>query len=302
MTVALATPRSSILIVDDTLANIEMLYAMMSPDYEVLFATNGAQGLDLALALNPDLILLDMSMPGMDGLAVCRRLKTDPATEHIPVVLLTATQDDGQEETGLQAGAIDYITKPFNPAVVRRRLTNHLALKRYQDMLAQQAWLDGLTGALNRRQFDQCLAQEWQRALRSQASLALIMIDIDHFKAYNDRHGHLAGDDSLKAVAQTLIQVPNRATDKVFRYGGEEFACLLPGTNRIGAQVVAERMRARIQALHIPRNDLPGSDRVTVSFGAASLVPARGASERSLIEQADRALYQAKAMGRNQVR
>lgn len=293
--------RNSILVIDDTTANIEVLHAMLSPDYEVLFATSGLQGLELAHTSNPDLILLDVRMPGMDGLEVCRQLKSDPETRNIPVIFLTALNDEGFEETGLQAGAIDYITKPYNQAVVRRRLANHLSLKRYQDMLENLVWLDGLTGTHNRRHFDRMLEREWQRAMRSQTTLALIMIDLDNFKAYNDTYGHMAGDACLKAVAGILMQIPCRASDMVFRYGGDEFACLLPDTDKTGALVVAEQMLKQVRNMDSPAPAGHFPVRVTLSLGAAAVTPEMGTTGQELVDLADKALYMAKAKGRNQV-
>lgn len=293
--------RNSILVVDDTSANIEVLHAMLAPDYEVLFATNGPQGLELALAASPDLILLDVRMPGMDGLEVCRRLKEEPATRHIPVIFLTAMNDDIHEETGLQAGAIDYISKPYNQAIVRQRLVNHLALKRYQDALERMAWLDGLTGIPNRRQFDRTLELEWQRAIRCQTPLSLLLIDLDHFKVYNDTYGHLAGDDCLKAVAKTLAAIPTRATDLVCRYGGEEFAVLLPDTPQAGARHIALDMQQSIQNLTITDAAGLASGSITLSLGMATLTPARDSDSRELIKIADAALYRCKSQGRNRI-
>lgn len=296
------TTRSSILVIDDTPANIEVLYAMLAQDYEILFATSGPQGLELAATANPDLILLDIRMPAMDGLEVCRRLKDDASTRHIPVIFLTAMSDDGHEIDGLRAGAIDYIGKPYNQAVVRQRLTNHLTLKRYRDLLENLAWVDGLTGIPNRRRFDQMLENEWQRAMRGQTPLSLLLMDLDGFKTFNDRHGHLAGDDCLKTVARALAHITHRASDLVCRYGGEEFACLLPGTDAAGARHVAETMRLQVGQLAIPLAPHEGYGHVTLSLGMATLIPERDADARALLAMADAALYRAKAGGRNQCR
>jgi len=245
------TIRSTILVVDDNLLNIEVIYEMLTPTYEVLFATSGLEALELTVATHPDLILLDVMMPGLNGYEVCRHLKMDVVTQHIPIIFITAAGQTDSEEKGLKLGAIDYITKPFSPAVVKARIANHLELKRYRDLLADLAWVDGLTGVRNRRQFDDFIERELRTAFRADRPLSLIMLDIDYFKHYNDHYGHLMGDDCLKKVAQTLESSLCRSADMIFRYGGEEFACLLPETNAAGAMAVAHRMLDVIQTLNI---------------------------------------------------
>ena len=300
--IELSTPaiRSTILVVDDNLLNIEVIYEMLTPSYEVLFATSGLEALELTVATNPDLILLDVMMPGLNGYEVCRHLKADMVTQHIPIIFITAAGQTDSEEKGLKLGAIDYIAKPFSPAVVKARIANHLELKRYRDLLADLAWVDGLTGVRNRRQFDDFIERELRTAVRADRPLSLIMLDIDYFKHYNDHYGHLVGDDCLKKVAQALEHSLCRSADMIFRYGGEEFACLLPETNAAGAMAVAHRMLDVIQTLNIEHVN-SAKKIITVSIGVCTLIPQQRSKIENLIVPADKALYRAKELGRNRV-
>lgn len=293
--------RQTILIIDDTPINIRILSELLVDEYEVVFATSGQDGLARAVAVRPDLILLDIMMPGMDGYEVCRRLKDDPATRDIPVIFVTALGAEADEAKGLKAGAIDYISKPISPAIVKMRIHNHLELKRHRDFLADMAAIDGLTGIPNRRRFDETLHMEWHRAQRTGKPLSVLMIDIDHFKLYNDNYGHLQGDDCLRAVAQALAQVVHRGGDFVARYGGEEFVCILAETDAAGAQVVAERLLATVADQNIPHETSPVAPRVTISIGYCCASSVSGHSWDQLVGCADRNLYRAKQEGRNRV-
>mgnify|MGYP000926557871 FL=1 len=291
--------RQTILIVDDTPINIRMLSELLMDEHEILFATNGEDGLKRALHERPDLILLDIMMPGMDGYEVCRRLKDDPVTRDIPVIFVTALGQEADETKGLALGAIDYITKPISAPIIKARVHNHLKLKRYQDMLASQALLDGLTGIPNRRRFDESLQVEWHRAQRTGGEISLLMIDIDHFKRYNDTYGHLAGDDCLSSVARAMAGVIHRGGDLLVRYGGEEFACILAETGQNGAGRVAEKIIAAVNGLQIPHADSPVAPYVTVSIGGCTTQPADSSDHDQLVACADRNLYRAKQAGRN---
>jgi diguanylate cyclase (GGDEF)-like protein len=290
-----------ILIVDDTPTNIQVLAEALRADYRVKVATSGKAA--LAIAGNPDtrpdLILLDVMMPEMDGYEVCRRLKQAPATQGIPVIFVTARSDVADEELGLNLGAMDYIAKPFHPAIVKARVRNHINLKMKADLLESLALVDGLTGIPNRRRFDEALDSEWKRALRNGTPLALIIADIDCFKAYNDNYGHGAGDQGLKAVAQALADALNRPSDMMARYGGEEFVALMPDTDAEGARLLAERWRTGVAALGMPHAFSCAADHVTISVGYASLGPAQGQSPLELLDLADKMLYHAKNQGRN---
>jgi diguanylate cyclase (GGDEF)-like protein len=295
--------RPMILIVDDTPTNIQVLAEALCSDYRVKVATSGKAA--LALSNNPesrpDLILLDVMMPEMDGYEVCRRLKQSPATQGIPVIFVTAKNDVTDEEHGLRLGAMDYIVKPFRLAIVKARVQNHINLKIKTDLLETLALIDGLTGIPNRRRFDEVLDIEWKRAQRGGSVLAVIMADIDYFKAYNDNYGHSAGDQCLTAVAKTLASSLYRPSDMMARYGGEEFVGILPDIDVEGARVLAERWRANVAALALPHQHSKAENYVTISVGYASLRPTQYQSPMELVEKADKMLYQAKELGRNRV-
>jgi len=278
-----------------------VLDGLRGETYEILFATDVADAVEVALGELPDLILLDLLMPGMNGFEACARLKADPRTAPIPVIFVTALDQEAEEAKGLELGAIDFISKPFSAPVVRARVRNHLELKRQRDTLAGLSYLDGLTGLANRRRFDQVLDTEWRRGIRSRAPLSLIMMDIDFFKNFNDAAGHLAGDDCLRAVAQALGAVIQRPGDLIARYGGEEFACILSETGVSGARKVAERFQASLAERDLPHPNSSVSPHVTLSIGVATLVPTLDSHAPALIEAADRALYAAKGAGRNRI-
>lgn len=294
--------RALILLVDDTPANLHVLIHALSAEYEVMIATNGPMALELAnQADKPDLILLDVMMPGMDGFQVCRQLKENERTRDIPVIFITALADDDSEEHGLDIGAVDYITKPIKLPIVRARVRTHVRLKRHADMLETLAMLDGLTGIANRRHFDQLLDSEWRRAQRHHTPLSLAMADIDSFKSYNDHYGHGAGDESLRQVARILAETANRPGDLAARYGGEEFVLLLPGTEREGAMRLAEQFRANVNRLRRPHQFSTTAHYLTVSVGGATMMPSSQDTPDGLLHMADQMLYRAKQAGKNQV-
>jgi diguanylate cyclase (GGDEF)-like protein len=294
--------QQKILIVDDSSDIIQIINDILEKDYEVFFAITGKKAINIALTENPDLILLDVMMPDMNGYEVCRKLKSYKQFHHIPIIFLTAMNDIEDETKGLELGAIDYITKPFNPAIVKVRIKNHLELKRQRDILENLSSRDGLTGIANRRRFDEFLDQEWLRAKRKNTQLSLIMMDVDHFKQYNDNYGHLAGDDCLKQIASTLEKQLKRPTDLVTRYGGEEFASILPDTNNEGALHIAKQFIESISELKIPHSHSSVDDHVTISIGVATITPSDLFFKEQLIKAADSSLYKAKEAGRNKVK
>ena len=293
--------KSKILMVDDDAFNIKALNLVLSEDYHVLFASSGHSALEIATRTQPDLILLDIQMPEMDGFEVCRALKADPLLCDVPVIFLTALTDETDETIGLELGAVDYLAKPIKPALVKLRVRNHLELKQQRDHLNRLSLIDGLTELANRRAFDERLEQEWRRAMRAKAFLSLAMIDIDFFKGYNDAYGHLAGDDCLRYVANTLATSLKRAGDFVARYGGEEFVAILPSLNDKGVHVMAETMRESVAKLRIPHRSSAIAPYVTISIGAVSLMPVFGTVSRSMVATCDQQLYRAKSHGRNRV-
>lgn len=292
----------TLLIVDDEKQNRLLLTELFGTTYKIIQAKNGVQALEKARQHRPDLILLDVLMPEMDGMGVLRELKRDDATRLIPVIFITALSSATDEANGLNLGAVDYISKPFHPPIVRVRVRNQLQLVHQQRLLEQLASLDGLTGIPNRRQFDATLLKEWHRCQRNQQPLSLIVADVDFFKKYNDALGHAAGDRVLQEVAATLRQAARRPGDLVARYGGEEFVLLLPETDATSAQALAEGLQ---QLLHSKAFAHPNSSLgpwLTMSMGGNTTVPSTTALDPEFFALADAALYRAKHQGRNQVR
>jgi len=237
----------------------------------------------------------------MDGFEVCRILKSDPRTEDIPVIFISALSTEGDENKGLTTGAIDYIQKPFSPPIVKARVRNHLKMKEQSDVLRNFSMTDGLTGLANRRQFEKYLDAEWRRCARTSVPFSVIMIDIDYFKLYNDTYGHLQGDECLKEVARVLSGAIQRPGDVVARYGGEEFIGLLPGIDINGAVHLAEKMRQNVSQLGMPHSASRAADHVTISAGAAMERLCRDKPPHDLVKAADDQLYRAKESGRNRV-
>jgi len=296
-----AANRQSVLIVDDEPANIQIIGDILQDECDLYFARSGAEALRMVEEKAPDLILLDVMMPGMDGFEVCRRLKAAPATQDIPVLFITALGATEDETHGFDVGAVDYITKPVSLPAVRARVRVHLKLKRTEDLLRQSALIDGLTGIANRRRLDEALALEWRRAHRTREPLSVIMADVDVFKSYNDRYGHVEGDVCLRRVAQALAKVVRRPGDLAARYGGEEFVCVLPSTDLDGAMAMAERMRDAVLAQRIAHEGSPVSPWVTLSLGVVAGMATDGHGLEDLLRLADGLLYRAKAGGRNRV-
>ena len=288
--------RGRILVVDDTPLNIRLLISLLQDSYHVTFATDGGKGLELAQANpSPDVILLDVSMPDPDGHEVCRRLKADDRTRNIPVIFVTSNDSESAEAYGIELGAVDYITRPISAPILRARVRTHVNARRQTLKYEQLASVDGLTGLANRRCFDQTLQQEWERSQRTGEPLSLVFADIDHFKRFNDTHGHGAGDQILREVARLLLQVARRPSDLAARYGGEELVLLMPDTSVEGAATVGEGLRAAVEQLRY------GADSLSISVGCASAKPSVGIVAQDLVERADAELYRAKRAGRNRV-
>ncbi|WP_332852321.1 diguanylate cyclase domain-containing protein [Duganella sp. S19_KUP01_CR8] len=289
-----------VLLVDDQQANLRLMHQILAGDYELFVATSGVQALELCERGAPDLVLLDVVMPGLDGLEVCRRLKQHPDTRGIAVIFVTAGTTPEEENACWAAGGADFVTKPVNPLTLRHRVRAHLQLKQYVDTLHALAFVDGLTGIANRRHLNERLEVEWRRCLRSGMPLAVLMIDVDFFKRYNDRYGHQAGDDCLKRVAGALSSAMQRAGDLAGRYGGEEFLCLLPETDVAATRALAERVELAVRALAIEHLDSATAPVVTISVGAAVVHPGPDQAPATLLQRADAALYKAKQLGRGQ--
>ncbi len=293
----------TVLIVDDEPNNIAILSMNLSTWCRVLVANSGAQALQRVGENQVDLILLDIMMPGVDGHEVCRTLKGNAATKDIPIIFLTAKGDVEDETFGLDLGAVDYIKKPFSLPIVRARVKTHLELKRKTDILETLAALDGLTDIPNRRLFERFLEREWKRALRNRKPLSVIMLDVDHFKLFNDHYGHPEGDECLRRLARVLADSLRRPADLMARYGGEEFVAVLVDTDMEGAKNVAGQMLENVNALRIPHEYSKTAPHVTISIGIASTVPERESeSPHDLVGAADKRLYQAKEKGRNRIK
>ena len=290
-----------VLAIDDSPEALQALGRALGSEFDLRFATNAEDGLQIASESKPDLILLDVVMPDVDGFEALRRLQSQADLGDIRVIFLTALHKQEDEERCLAAGARDYVSKPFNPAILRARVATQIKLKRQAEELHRLARLDCLTGLVNRRTFHESADLVWRMCRRDREPLSLLMIDVDNFKAYNDTYGHQQGDTCLRAVARCLKQELQRAGDIAARLGGEEFVCLLPTTSLANAEFVANRIRAAVEALGLPHAASGTAPVVTVSLGVSSTVPSGDCDVDCLIERADRALYQAKARGRNQV-
>ncbi len=292
---------STLLVVDDEKQNRTLLLELLKDTYQIILAKNGVQALVLAQLHHPDLILLDVLMPEMDGYATLAALRSDEATRDIPVIFISALDSANDEAQGLELGAADYISKPFHPSIVRARVRNHLEIVRQRRLLEQLSLVDSLTEIPNRRRFGQVLEQEWRRCLRKNKPLSLVVVDVDHFKLYNDNHGHADGDRILYQVAQTLSHGLRRASDFVARYGGEEFAMLLPESAAAEAQQLVERIGQDIDALHLPHVASPVVPWITLSFGGATVLPTTQEVDPEFFCLADACLYEAKRQGRHRL-
>jgi len=301
MPVSPAMRRTSILVVEDDSTIQALITAVLALNYNVTAVSTGKDAVDQATTGTYDLILMDVGLPDKDGFSVCRAIKNDSRCRDVPVIFLTSRNSAQDEVIGLEAGGIDYITKPINPAVLRARVNNHAELKHSRDALAQMARLDGLTGLPNRRTFDDVLEREWRRLARSNSPISLIMFDVDHFKLYNDTYGHGGGDYCLKKIAECAVAALQRPADMIARYGGEEFVAILPDTLIDGATAVAEAIRQNVAALNIEHEKSLTAACVTVSLGLATMIPNLETQPHTLIEKADKALYAAKHNGRNRV-
>ncbi len=290
-----------VLIADDDGINRQVLATLLKPEYVVLLAKTGEQAIERAQRHLPDLLMLDVMLPDMDGYEVLRRLRADPATAHIEVIFITGMGRPEDEARGLKLGAADYITKPFNTTVVMARVATHLEVVRQRRMLEHLAHIDGLTELANRRRFDEVYESEWQRASRHSHTISVALLDIDCFKQYNDHYGHPAGDRALRAVARVARNALRRPCDVAARYGGEELVILMPETDAAQALYVAEGIREAVAQMLIPHERSIASPVLTVSIGGATLSVGSQETAPALFDAADAALYRAKEAGRNRV-
>ena len=297
--------RNTILVVDDEKSNLVFLTRVLGEKYEIYTAKDGASAIKKATELVPDLILLDIILPDINGYAVLDALKKQEGTRGIPIIFITGLASAEEEEKALTFNAVDYIGKPFKPNVVKLRVRNQIRIINQMRTIERLSMTDQLTEIPNRRSFDSRLTMEWRRAMRERTPISLLMLDVDKFKTYNDIYGHQQGDVILCAVAKSLQNDLKRPGDFAARWGGEEFAALLANTDMPGAIEVAERVRANVENLHLtgakdgqtPANTAP----ITISIGVATQTPDPTSSLDLFISAADTALYAAKKAGRNRV-
>ncbi|MCT7910188.1 diguanylate cyclase [Arcobacter lacus] len=292
--------KPTILVVDDMTTTLLLLHDLLKDTYEVKIAKSGTKALEILESPNDiDLILLDIEMPDINGYDVCKRIKNNETIKNIPIIFITGRISQEDEEYGLNLGAIDYITKPFNKAIVKLRIKNYLNLKIKNDMLEKLSMYDGLTNIRNRRFFDETFEKTFSEIKRDKKSLAVLMIDIDFFKPYNDNYGHGQGDETLRKVAKALEKTIKRASDFVARYGGEEFVILLKDINKDGVEAVANNLLNAIRELKITHEFSKIEKYVTVSIGASFYNSSSDITKLELLLKADEALYNVKNSGRN---
>lgn len=313
--------RGTVLIIDDNITNLKVASEhLKAGGYELLTARDGESGIQRATLAQPDLILLDVQMPGIDGFETCQRLKANELTRNIPVIFTTVLTTMEDKLKGFEAGGVDYVSKPFQVeellarvkthvtiytlqqklhAEIRERTQVEMALRKANQELQRLAVLDDLTQIANRRRFDQYLEGQWDYPQAEK--LSLLLCDVDYFKLYNDEYGHQAGDQCLRLVAKAISRGVDYVKDLVARYGGEEFAVILPETGVEGALQVAKAIQAEIASLKLLHAKSDVSKYITLSIGIASVVPGPRTNPQELIATADEALYAAKHQGRNRI-
>ena len=292
--------KPTILVVDDMTTTLLLLHDLLKDTYEVKIAKSGTKALEILESPNDiDLILLDIEMPDINGYDVCKRIKNNETIKNIPIIFITGRTSQEDEEYGLNLGAIDYITKPFNKAIVKLRIKNYLNLKIKNDMLEKLSMYDGLTNIRNRRFFDETFEKTFSEIKRDKKSLAVLMIDIDFFKPYNDNYGHGQGDETLRKVAKALEKTIKRASDFVARYGGEEFVILLKDIKKDGVEAVANNLLNAIRELKITHEFSKIENYVTVSIGVSYYNSSSDITKLELLLKADETLYEVKNGGRN---
>jgi len=294
------TASNTILLVDDETVNLMFLTNILSPEYTVYIAQDGQSAIRKAEEVSPDIILLDIIMPGMNGYEVLSVLRDKHETRDIPVIFITGLNSSKDEEKGLESDAVDYISKPFSVGIVKLRVRNQIRIINQMREINRLSVTDLLTGISNRRGFEHQMRREWGRAIREKLPISILMIDVDHFKVFNDTYGHQQGDAVLQEVAIAISRCVTRTTDFAARWGGEEFIVMLPNTEIKGALIVAENIRENIEQIPVYLPD-GTTAQVTVSIGVGTTTPEPGDMNEKLISEADKALYTAKESGRNNV-
>jgi diguanylate cyclase (GGDEF)-like protein len=294
------TRKNTLLIVDDDNSSLMMLSHILEKEYTIRVASDGVSAIRIAEKYVPDLILLDIIMPEMDGYQVFNELYHSEKTSHVPVIFITGLNKNNDEKKGLELGAVDYISKPFDDTIVKLRVHHQIRIVNQLRTIEHLSMMDQLTGIANRRNFDNRLRAEWGRAMRENIPISLLIMDVDHFKDYNDTHGHQQGDKALCLIADILTNTLKRTSDFAARWGGEEFAVLLPHTDSAGGVAIGEQIRKNIEKAELPceNGDIT---RLAVSIGVNAHVPTTDCSIGDFFSGADRALYKAKNSGRNRV-
>ena len=292
--------KNTLLIVDDDKPNLMVLSQILYPEYDVRVASNGKTAIELADKFLPDLILMDILMPDMNGYQVLTELRGLENTASIPIIFITGLSNNADEKKGLVMGAVDYISKPFDETIVKLRVRHQIQIINQMRTIERLSMMDQLTEIPNRRNFDNRMQIEWGRAMREHTPLSLLLVDVDHFKIYNDTYGHQQGDKALCMVAKVLTWSLRRSSDLPARWGGEEFVALLPNTDHSGGIETAERIRENIEAETVVcTNGDP--TKVTVSVGMVTHMPTPSCSIDEFMLKSDKALYKAKESGRNTV-
>ncbi|MBU6492975.1 MAG: diguanylate cyclase [Burkholderiales bacterium] len=321
---AAADVPAMVLLVDDQAIVAEAVRQALAGEDGIDFhyCAHAEEALQTAVTTRPTVILQDLVMPGLDGLSLVKTYRSHAATRDVPIIVLSTKEEPIVKSAAFASGANDYLVKLPDRIELIARIRYHSrsyinlqqrdeayrALRESQQQLLEAnlelrrlTQSDGLTGLANRRYLDEYLSAEWRRSARERSELSLLMIDVDNFKLYNDTYGHVAGDEVLKRIAATVEASLLRPGDLAARFGGEEFAAILPATSPEGGWLLAEKIRGEVEALRLPHRNSPASPFVTISVGVASIVPPPSSSMTSLIEAADLALYQAKRDGKNRV-
>lgn len=296
-------PRSTILVVEDDPVGLASLVGILGERFDLVIARTVSEAKQL-VSQDTDLILLDLYLEKESGLDFLTHVRSSQLYDFVPVIITSGSHLNDDIERAFEQGASDYVLKPFNRTILGAKVRTSIDLKKKTAQLASAAFIDPLTGSANRRMFEEQLDTEWRRALRHRSELSLLLVDLDHFKAVNDTHGHQVGDLCLKVLAHTMEATIARAGDIIARLGGDEFAAILPNTQLHNAVLVAKRLQDKLQAMpdYVPA-DSGSCPRFTTSIGCASLVPDSTLSRDDLIRQADSELYRAKdGGGRNCVR